>query len=941
MAQLPLPARPVYAHYHAANSGLPTDLIYKVHADHNGYLWLATDRGLLRYNGLTFTLVNTGTSEDFISTFITANKQLWLFAYSGHTAGIDLNTHKVINTDSLYGLQRLPSEGSIFLLGNQQKHMLSLYKGKRVVSVNLDSRKSWSKKQTSEDKAQELLRQYHFTPNQQQQLMPELTNIFKHNCYGLSIKDSFITIGNKIFQTVPGKVAKPYFNGADYGIKTYIMGFARRNEDLYLGGLHDIGLRCIKGYFSRPREQQVVEPLLQGEAITSIEQDYLRNVWVSTHGNGLFLFPYSERNTLYYNKSSGLYSDKVSSINHFSNGITTLGYDDAVLDFYTASNPLPERYVLPVKNDIRDVRYVERLASSWMVFTPNEAFYSRSWNDGLPVAFHQAVVNGRGIDPGYKNGRQYYNTLYYISGNAMVAMDTAGQISAKNTSGVTIPKKLCLLPLSDTAFYVGTVRGCYRNTTALPYLQNVLVSAVDTVGDQLLWATNAGVYTLPQKNAGNGRQLRKIISVPCTALKHDSLFTYLRSGDDLIIVENNTMKPVARFSCRDYIIPFRLGRFYIHGNYLVLAGNQGVFYIPCQNLLQLCPSQKPKIHVLCSLNSNAPADSTFSCVYRANLIALFGLDIMDYKNEQQKISCRIFRNNELLYSQTDLDKNGTVSLHPASPGCYRVEYHVQSASCATERLMSYTLLIMPLWYQQWWCMPVLILLIAAVFSYVLYRLYMRKFRDDRNKLQQKLYLHELEAQSLLGQLKPHFIFNILTPLQGFLMTGEKIKGLSYLDSFSQLMRGMLNAIRERYAPLATELDFIQHYLQIQQERFDNSFTYSITVAPSLAGIGCIIPTLLLQPLVENAIEHGIVKTHKGGIINITVEDNGGTITIKVKDNGKGLPEDFKIKQNHALMIITERMHLLKKIKGTGEFYIFNNEGNEPGVTSVLILAKNN
>jgi hypothetical protein len=446
---------------------------------------------------------------------------------------------------------------------------------------------------------------------------------------------------------------------------------------------------------------------------------------------------------------------------------------------------------------------------------------------------------------------------------------------------------------------------------------------------------------LPQKNAGNGKQLRKIISEPCTSLKHDSLFTYLRSGDDLIIVENNTMKPVARFSCRDYIIPFRLGRFYIHGNYLVLAGNQGAFYIPCQNLLQPCPSQTPKMHVLCSLKGNAPADSTFSCAYRTDLIALFGLDIMDYKNEQQKISCRIFRNDELLYSQTDLDKNGTVSLHPASPGHYRVEYHVQSAGCATERLMSYTLLITPLWYQQWWCMPVLILLIAATFSYALYGLYMRKFRDDRNKLQQKLYLHELEAQSLLGQLKPQFIFNILTPLQGFLMTGEKIKGLSYLDSFSQLMRGMLNAIRERYAPLATELDFIQHYLQIQQERFDNSFTYSISIDPSLSVTGCIIPTLLLQPLVENAIEHGIVKTHKGGKIGITVEDNGETITIKVKDNGKGLPEDFKIKQNHALMIITERMHLLKKIKGTGYFNIYNNEGNEPGVTSLLILGKNN
>lgn len=939
-AQLPLPATPVYVHYHSANSGLPTDLIYRIHADHNGYLWLATDRGLLRYNGHEFTTVNTGTPEDFIATCVTTGKKLWLFAYSGHTAAVDLNTHRVIHTDSLFGLQQFLPTGSKYLLGNQpDNHTLTLYKGGWVVSVGLATGKSRMKKQSSEESTLQLLKQYRFTTSQQQLLMAELTTIFTHNCFGLFIKDDFITIGNKIFHTVPGRAPTLSFDGTDYGIKTYIMGFARRGDDLYLGGLHDIGLCRIRGYFNRPRAQQVFEQLLPDEPVTNVETDYLGNIWVATHGNGLFLFPYTENNTLYYNKTSGLYSEKVSSVNHYPDGITTVGYDNAMLEVYAGADPRPAQYSLPVKNDIRDVRFVERMAGRWMAFTPNETFYARSQHNALPSAFSQVVPDGRGVDPGYKNGKQYGNRLFYISGNGLVILDTTGHLGQRSFTGKSLPKLLSVLPVSDTEFYLGTVRGCYHNAEALPYLEDVQVNAVDTVVGQLLWATNAGVYTLPLQYAGNGRQLRKITTEPCTHIKHDARYTYLRNGDDLIMMRNSTLMPEVRFSCRDYVIPFRLNRFYTHGNYLVCAGNKGIFYIPETNLMAASGTRiKPKMHVLCSLNGNAPSDSSFTCTYRNGLSVLFTLDMLDYKNEPHQVDCRVYRNDKELYRQSVPDQRGVVSFFPSSPGRYRIEYHIHAEGKVAEQVMAYNLTVTPLWYQQWWCVPVLILFAGSVIIYILYRLYVRKLKDDRLKLQQQLHLQDLESQSLLGQLKPHFIFNILTPLQGFLMTGEKIKGLNYLDSFSRLMRGMLNAIRGRYAPLSAEMEFIKHYLNIQTERFDDCFSYSINIDSSIDPGSCIIPTLMLQPLVENALEHGIVKAGKNGIIKIIVEDLIDAIAIKVEDNGKGLPQDFTMKDNHALTIITERVQLLKKITGIGDFSLRNNNG-KPGATALLILSK--
>lgn len=942
-AQLPLSPVPVYAHYHSYNSGLPAELIYKIHADRNGYLWLATDRGLVRYNGREFLLVRTGRAEDFVSSCLAGDNQLWLSSYSGRTVGIDLNTQKNIPIDSLYGLNRFVANGRPFLVGIRQDSLLSLYGGQnrdQIIRVRLDTRKSWTQLKDVKETAQEILDQYRFSPGWQLQLKVELTKIITSNYLGFSVKDSFITIGSRIFRSTPGKEPSLYFNGAEYGIRTSIMGFARRGDDLYLGGLHEIGLCRIKGYFSGTSKRKVAEYLLPGESVTSVEKDYLGNIWVASHGNGLFFFPYAENDVLHYNKSnSGLYSDMVSYIGRFPGGITVMGYDNAITDFYAPGAQEPQRYVLPLDNDMREVRHVEKTAFNWLVFTPKKAFFSRLQKNALPDYFRPVALPDRSLDPGYKSGGQLRNTFYYISSNAIVAFDTLGGLVRLAIAKLKLPKRTCLLPLTDADFYIGTVRGAYRNGRPLPYLQNAQINAIDTVGGQLLWATNIGVYSIPMYSE-DPRKLKRLSVVPCTALKHDDAFTYLRYGDELIVLESRSLRPVARFSSLDYPQPFRLNDFYPDKDYLILAGNQGLFYMPKQSLMLKAMQAPPMMHILCSLNNYAPADSAFTCTYQKGLAALFELDILDYRKEKKSIYCHILKDGEELYGERELKDDGTIDLHPTGPGRYQVIYRVKSGYTGSIRILTYVLVVKPLWYQQWWCLPVLILLAGLLLVLVLYYILNRRTKLQRQKLEQKIYLHELEAKSLLGQLKPHFIFNVLTPFQGFLMRGEKQEGLDYLDHFSGLMRGMLQGIRHRYTPLSAEIAFIEQYLQVQQNRFMRCFVYTIHTDPALTPDTCYIPSLLLQPLVENAVEHGMVKSGNDGRVDIILKSIGDTVSITITDNGRGLAPDWKIKPDHALTIIMERVQLLKKTKGTGSFQIANNKEGK-GVTAILILAKDN
>ena len=943
-AQLPLPAQPIWVHYSSHDSGLPTELIYKIIADRNGYLWLATDKGLIRYDGKSFRLISTGRLEDFVSVFRTREDVLWLFAFSGRTAAIDLNTQKVIHTDSLYGLDQMEPPTGPYLMGVQTDRELMLYrqgsKGKAVVYPQ--ERKSTFRKMSRMTIVEELLTT-HGIPDTLNGLSMkwELDSMFLYNAYGISVKDSFITIRNKIFITAREKAAVLYFNGDDYGISEHVMGFARQGDDLYIGG-QVMGLQKITGYFSLPRNKQSIVPLLPHEPVNYIEKDYLDNIWVSSYGNGLFLFPYKDRHTLYYSQEhSGLYSNEITFVRRFPQGLTAIGYKDAVVDFYRPPDASPVRYRLPATRATRAVLQVVNTSRTWLLFTAMEAFYARVNSAGLPDHFRVTPFRKHiGLAPGYKNGGLLNQVFYYASSNGLTQIDSSGTLSwYQGDSGRFLQKRICLLPLADNEFYTGTIRGCYRNTTLLPYLQDAQINSLEKVQDWLFLGTNIGVYTIPLNAVFNADSLQEVYPGPCYTIRHDPAFTYLLGTGELVIVQNSTLKTLARFSFKKYSIPFRLTDFYTDSSYVTLAGNRGVFCIPKQDLIRPALPSVPRIHLLCSLNGYSPADSVYQCRFQKNLSALFELDILDYRSDDWKITYKLFRDGEEIYSQAGIKEGGQINFQPSGPGVYKITYVISADYDPEERIVSYTIIITPLWFQQWWARLLLCLLLALALFYGLYRWYRYKTALERTKLQQKLHLQELEAQSLFGQLKPHFIFNILTPLQGYFIREEKIEGLNYLDSFSQLMRGLLNSIRDKYAPLQSELDFLKNYLQIQEHRFGNCFQYRISTDLHLHPGKYLVPTLLLQPIVENAIEHGIDKTRKDGEIEIRITETERMLVITITDNGAGLPPGFVLSDNHALKIISERMQLLAKMKGTGEFHIGPRPDTQPGTCVTLILAK--
>ena len=224
--------------------------------------------------------------------------------------------------------------------------------------------------------------------------------------------------------------------------------------------------------------------------------------------------------------------------------------------------------------------------------------------------------------------------------------------------------------------------------------------------------------------------------------------------------------------------------------------------------------------------------------------------------------------------------------------------------------------------------------LSAFFSIIIILLYIRQ---RRLKTKQKTVL--LEQRLLRSQMNPHFIFNSLTAIQSYILKSKPAEGAKYLSKFAVLIRIVLEHSRIEYVPVEKEIESLKYYMDLQKLRYENQFQYEIIKDEGIHFDNCLIPPMLAQPFIENAVEHGIAPSKKEGFIKISfLKKNDKMIEFKVEDNGVGI-SNTSINRNNELhhslatQITKERLDLLNKNKKEKIFlevkenFNKNNEGN--------------
>ncbi len=184
-------------------------------------------------------------------------------------------------------------------------------------------------------------------------------------------------------------------------------------------------------------------------------------------------------------------------------------------------------------------------------------------------------------------------------------------------------------------------------------------------------------------------------------------------------------------------------------------------------------------------------------------------------------------------------------------------------------------------------------------------------RFDVLKHKQELII--LEQKILRSQMNPHFIFNVLSSIQNSLLEKNSIESATYLSKFAKLMRQNFDFIQKKHILLKEELDMIKNYLDTQKFRFKYKFDYIINVDDKLKTEDYLIPPMILQPFVENAIKHGFTNIPYKGLITINVLKKDDKICFEIIDNGAGYnPAGNRDNKEHALDIFKKRLFTLGK-----------------------------
>ncbi len=211
-------------------------------------------------------------------------------------------------------------------------------------------------------------------------------------------------------------------------------------------------------------------------------------------------------------------------------------------------------------------------------------------------------------------------------------------------------------------------------------------------------------------------------------------------------------------------------------------------------------------------------------------------------------------------------------------------------------------------------------------------LYLRSKNNQLKLNQEKM---SLEQEVLRSQMNPHFIFNALSAIQNSLLDNDPMKSASYLSKFAKLIRQNFDFVKQSSISLEEELDSLKNYMDTQKLRFSDKFEYDINVDSNIDVEKVRIPPLLIQPFIENAIEHGLRNQEEKGLLQLNIFDKSHSICYEIKDNGIGISKKKNDGKLHAIDIFKKRLKLLET-RNEDSLEILS---NERGTTIKFCLKK--
>lgn len=917
----------------SSNLNLPSQECYNVLQDAKGYIWFSTEQGLCRYNGEKLLIYNekNGLPEKAVYAIEKDNEgKVWFITAANRILYIENGEIKEAAFSENFKRASLGRTVISFAFINDHKMSVSLQaNGTFLIDMYTNTCTEIQKTQSCYDYNVNLFHQklVAFDGVVNDRSLPDAGILTRLNYFvngnlkkvipvpqtKASARSAFLLTCSKndthyaaFMQSLV--ILKPDGTHAVHQFPSTILSiYIDQQGGLWVGTL-------LKGLFYYKNANLDSKPLnsLTLYSVTRIIQDDERNIWCTTLEKGLF-----------FCKNKDIWSYDIGNMQQNPEVLTYLdstvyvGWQKKIFTFAGDS-------VSQLLFDVKEIDYITD-----MVFFNNKYYVSsysflvetdKNFRRISRVRHKHSSYNSVAKQFKIADGRLYALTSSYIG-------EIKDHIWEFHKSNPSMPLGRCFEPLGNNRFLFGAKDGMWQLTwvgdsSIAIHIPGIMHPVSDIItgrdGQVLVTTKGEGLFSYTNGKMVSINHQFKISALILFEIVQDvggrywissneGLFCCTMQGDSIHTVLYNTL---------DGLPANEIHKLAVTPDRIFFSSIYGVSSLPLN--IEEEHTADPKIHLSGLQINNIPIsheNMPNQLAYDHNTFK-FSFDVISFKNNQHHIVYRLKGRDQLFVhaNTTQLVAENLL------PGDYELMVYAENEKGirSIKPFIYHFSIAKPFWLT-WWFIGTMLLGMTLLFIFILrlfiYRVHSRA--EEKNRINSLLAESQLTA--IQAQMNPHFVFNAINSIQNYILKNQKEEAYNYLAKFSHLIRMVLNNSQKKILPLAKELEVLTLYVELEQLRFKQSFEFEVQVSESIDEYEISLPPMLIQPILENAIWHGLMplKNHKGKLRLLFSIENG-LCKIVIEDNGIGREESFKNKMNvdhhsMALDLVKERIRMVKQL----------------------------
>ncbi|MFT5820134.1 MAG: ligand-binding sensor domain-containing protein [Crocinitomix sp.] len=935
-----------YKHF-SVEDGLPSSTVYDCVQDNDGYMWFATDRGVARFDGYEFEIFTTknGLLENTIIIIHVDNSgRIWFASLNGTLCYYENEKISPYPYNNVLKNQDINSGLKQIFVTSEKLHIYT-YRGgsfsiNKLGKVEKDSTDYLNMFVVDDQMISFCDSQFPKTnyitligldKNTRKIKIPNIQSEYN---YFESIKtpgsnEIYFSIDKTLYRFRNGSVQQIYIAQKE------IQKIKLVEEQIWLGTARD-GLVILT-----PRKDSFISSRTLGSfGIREIFIDQEKSTWITTDEDGVYFMPSTKHYVL--TKEDGISSNNIWKM---------VGSKETLIwiDLAGAVNELM------IANDNTSV--IKKIENGWLfdiVYQPyDEKFIiiqAQTLKEAKIDKEKYLLIEGSkkivAIDTNYSSAVEAtgdgFRVTHYKKETAFVQLfPTADSMKWWNIKCVRY---------KDEQILVGTDKGLYSLSLSLkdsvskpiywgnyhPLFKKKIIDIDENAKHDLFFVTgNDGIITLKNGKIGIINESLGLASNSITSIFIDSTSSiWVSTLNGISVIDTNDI--IKNITVQDGLISNQTNSIYANSEKVYVGTNRGLSVINRQHIKK-DTIDIPVIFKSISLENNkqlTPSKNSIDLAYNQPILNIKYVGI-SYKS-MGRIKYR-YRFNE--FENWQNTRSTELLFANLTSGSYSLE--IQVSNDDNNWSSKSAILQINVAYPFWRSVGFIIAIIFGS-TFILFGIYRFSLFRVKRREATKRQVQNLRFEALNAQMNPHFIFNSLNSIQHFIMTNDKRESTRYLSKFAKLMRKTLDHSQEQNITLKEELEALTLYLELEALRFDNLITYEIIIAPTVDKYHVLLPALLIQPIVENAILHGLRPKKAIGHIKISIENEKAMLFITIVDNGVGreiaTQEKSDQHDSKGCLLTKERVLLFSKdYNAESDYRIIDLYANEkPNGTEVKI-----